>query len=231
MLLKPTLLQLHAEEKRCEARGFHTGLGRVGGERRDVRIVAPAQAHDQFIDVHGGEQRIPGEGDRPARGFGRSQRAELAACDPSEQQRLQRLQHAAREPAAFAAHAALKTPAAVRNLRRPREEGELVSPAPAPPTVSRRGALGLVGAGSLLLFGATAGRGFDGPLRRTALLAPHGGADPAGGPGGFQINKTAAYAGISAAEPATRKLRAQHRCSCRPPGFSPGCPGFIRTPH
>ncbi|MER5749251.1 molybdopterin-dependent oxidoreductase [Streptomyces sp. NPDC002088] len=110
--------------------------------------------------------------------------------------------------AAFVAHAVLKTPAAVRNLRRMRgkenetakEEGELVAPDPAEPTVSRRGALGLVGGGSLLLFGTTVGQNFDAPLRETALLAPHGGADPGSGPGGFQINKTAAYAGIDARE-------------------------------
>lgn len=66
--------------------------------------------------------------------------------------------------------------------------------------MSRRGALWFVGGGSLLLFGTTAGQSFDGPLRRTALLAPHGGADPGSGPGGFQINKTAASRGISAAE-------------------------------
>ncbi len=112
--------------------------------------------------------------------------------------------------AAFAVHVALKLPAALRNVRRaraaggepapPREGGDLVSPRPDPPSVSRRGALWLVGGGSLLLFATTAGRGFDGPLRRTALLAPHGGPEPGSGPGGFQINKTAAYAGIDAAE-------------------------------
>ncbi|MYT09137.1 MULTISPECIES: molybdopterin-dependent oxidoreductase, partial [Streptomyces] len=105
---------------------------------------------------------------------------------------------------AFVAHAVLKTPLALRNLRRlrePREEqSELVSPDPAEPTVSRRGALWFVGGGSLLLFLTTAGQNFDGVLRRTALLAPHGGAEPASGPGGFQINKTAAYAGIDPAE-------------------------------
>ncbi|MEU1189125.1 molybdopterin-dependent oxidoreductase [Streptomyces sp. NPDC005859] len=113
--------------------------------------------------------------------------------------------------AAFVAHAVLKVPAAVRNLRRLREEGEpvsspgpaaareLVSPRPASPTVSRRGALWFVGGGSLLLFATTVGQNFDG-LRRTALLAPHGGPDPGSGPNGFQINKTAAYAGIDAAE-------------------------------
>ncbi|MFD7292481.1 molybdopterin-dependent oxidoreductase [Streptomyces sp. NPDC059897] len=104
--------------------------------------------------------------------------------------------------AAFVAHAVLKVPAAMRNVRKAREEGELVAPRPDPPTVSRRGALWFVGGGSLLLFGTTAGQSFDGPLRRTALLAPHGGADPGPGPNGFQINKTAAYAGIDRAETA-----------------------------
>ncbi|MEU6537808.1 molybdopterin-dependent oxidoreductase [Streptomyces sp. NPDC047000] len=114
--------------------------------------------------------------------------------------------------AAFTAHALLKTPMALRNVRRLREErnvgeekdvreerDELVSPDPAEPTVSRRGALWSVGGGSLLLFLTTAGRSFDG-LRGTALLAPHGGADPATGPNGFQINKTAVYAGIDPVE-------------------------------
>ncbi|MFE1285874.1 molybdopterin-dependent oxidoreductase [Streptomyces sp. NPDC058751] len=102
--------------------------------------------------------------------------------------------------AAFVAHVLLKAPTALRNLRQSREErNDLVSPAPAEPTVSRRGALWFVGGGSLLLFSTTVGQSFDG-LRRTALLAPHGGADPGTGPNGFQINKTAAYAGIDPAE-------------------------------
>lgn len=127
--------------------------------------------------------------------------------------------------AALVAHVVLRAPTAVRNLRRMREQGEegtegkegaqgeeaqappvssaepsLVSPDPVEPTVSRRGALGLVGGGSLLLFATTAGQNFDGPLRATAVLAPHGGAEPGSGPGGFQINKTAASRGISTAE-------------------------------
>ncbi|MGC9543429.1 molybdopterin-dependent oxidoreductase [Streptomyces sp. UG1] len=115
--------------------------------------------------------------------------------------------------AAFVAHVALKTPVAWRNLRRLREEKEeregkeereekddLVPPDPAEPTVSRRGALWFVGGGSLLLFLTTVGQNFDGALRRTALLAPHGGAEPGSGPGAFQINKTAEYAGIRDAE-------------------------------
>lgn len=120
--------------------------------------------------------------------------------------------------AAFVVHVLLRLPAALRTVRGLREErglrmeGEqreelglreegdtLVSPRPAEPTVSRRGALWFVGGGSLLLFATTVGQNFDG-LRHTALLAPHGGGDPGSGPNGFQINKTAAYAGIDAAE-------------------------------
>ncbi|OWA14473.1 hypothetical protein B9W64_17630 [Streptomyces sp. CS159] len=103
--------------------------------------------------------------------------------------------------AAFAAHAALKTPIALGNLRAMREErDDLVSPRPAAPTVSRRGALWFVGGGSLLMFATNAGRGFDGPLRATAVLSPHGGPEPGSGPNGFQINKTAAHVGIDPAE-------------------------------
>ncbi|MDC0770995.1 molybdopterin-dependent oxidoreductase [Streptomyces sp. HD] len=103
--------------------------------------------------------------------------------------------------AAFVAHAVLKMPTAWRNLRQLREEkNELVPAEPAEPTVSRRGALWFVGGGSLLLFATTVGQSFDGALRRTALLAPHGGSEPGSGPGGFQINKTAAYVGVSDAE-------------------------------
>ncbi|MFD9460573.1 molybdopterin-dependent oxidoreductase [Streptomyces sp. NPDC060027] len=122
--------------------------------------------------------------------------------------------------AAFVTHAVLRVPTALRNLRhlrgtgpRPgeasplpgegepaRPEDELVSPDPLPPTVSRRGALGFVGGGSLLLAATSAGRSFDGPLRETALLTPHGGAEPGSGPTGFQINKTAASRGITATE-------------------------------
>ncbi|MGW5325356.1 molybdopterin-dependent oxidoreductase [Streptomyces sp. NPDC004014] len=105
--------------------------------------------------------------------------------------------------AAFTAHAVLKAPAAVRTVRRrlrEQPESDLTAPRPDPPTVSRRGALWLAGGGSLLLFLTTVGQSLGGPLRRTAPLAPHGGPDPGGGPNGFQINKTAAYAGIDPAE-------------------------------
>lgn len=103
---------------------------------------------------------------------------------------------------AFVAHVVLRIPRTVRALRERTEPAAdadgtgLVAPEPAPPTVSRRGALWLVGGGALLLFATTAGQSIGGWWRRTALLAPHGGADPGSGPNGFQINKTAAFVGI-----------------------------------
>jgi DMSO/TMAO reductase YedYZ molybdopterin-dependent catalytic subunit len=101
--------------------------------------------------------------------------------------------------AAFLVHAALKIPTVVRALRGSPESGDLVSPAPAAPTISRRGVLGFAGAGSLLLLVLSAGQSIGGPLRRTALLAPHG-QDAGTGPNGFQINVTAAEAGIRVAD-------------------------------
>ncbi|MET7395161.1 molybdopterin-dependent oxidoreductase [Dactylosporangium sp. NPDC005572] len=118
--------------------------------------------------------------------------------------------------AAFAAHVALKLGRMTRSLRsrrirdelrtdlahtrpEPADRDGLVTPAPAPPTISRRGALGLVGAGSLLLFVVTAGQSIGGWARYTALLAPRN-RNPGDGPGGFQINKTAASVGITAAD-------------------------------
>ena len=81
----------------------------------------------------------------------------------------------------------------------PPDGSDLVSPAPAAPTISRRGALAFAGAGSLLMLVVTVGQSMGGPLRRTALLAPHG-QDLGGGPNDFQINLTAAQGGIRAAE-------------------------------
>ncbi|MFF4154081.1 molybdopterin-dependent oxidoreductase [Streptomyces sp. NPDC001651] len=117
--------------------------------------------------------------------------------------------------AAFAAHAALKIPQTVRSLREhggpiahirsttppaPTPNDDLAAPDPAPPTLSRRGLTALVGGSSLLLLLTTAGQSIGGPLRRTALFAPHGGGDPGGGPNGFQINKPAALAGVTDAQ-------------------------------
>ncbi|MGW4086407.1 molybdopterin-dependent oxidoreductase [Streptomyces sp. NPDC004822] len=115
---------------------------------------------------------------------------------------------------AFAAHAALKIPRTVRAFREhggpltyiratssvaPAPHDDLAAPDPAPPTLSRRGLAALVGGSSLLLLLTTAGQSVGGPLRRTALFAPHGGGDPGGGPNGFQINKPAALADVTAA--------------------------------
>ncbi|WP_327309143.1 molybdopterin-dependent oxidoreductase [Streptomyces sp. NBC_01298] len=106
--------------------------------------------------------------------------------------------------AAFVVHVSFRLPRAVRAVRAGRawqpapespEAAGLVSPNPAPPTISRRGALAMVGAGSLALLAVTAGQSIGGWWRKTALLAPHG-RDPGTGPNGFQINKTAASSGI-----------------------------------
>jgi DMSO/TMAO reductase YedYZ molybdopterin-dependent catalytic subunit len=118
--------------------------------------------------------------------------------------------------AAVVVHVALKLPAMIRalrsrnlirelrtNLARTRPEspdaGYLVSPAPAAPTISRRGVLAFAGAGSLLVAALSVGQALGGPLRRTALLAPRGQEAP-GGPGNFQVNRTAAFAGIKESE-------------------------------
>ena len=118
--------------------------------------------------------------------------------------------------AGFVVHVGLKLPTMIRALRsrsmiaelrtglaRTRSEqldaGYLVSPAPAAPTISRRGVLAFAGAGSALVGLLTVGQSIGGPLRRTALLAPHG-QDVSGGPGDFQVNKTAAEVGITASE-------------------------------
>ncbi len=68
---------------------------------------------------------------------------------------------------------------------------------PASPTISRRGLLAMVGGSSFALLVLTAGQSLGGPLRRLALLAPHGGAEGSGA-NAFQINKTAASVGIDA---------------------------------
>jgi DMSO/TMAO reductase YedYZ molybdopterin-dependent catalytic subunit len=114
--------------------------------------------------------------------------------------------------AGFVVHVTLKLPAMIRalrgrsligelrtNLARTRPEpaaaSDLVSTAPAAPTMSRRGTLAFAGAGSALIALLSAGQSMGGLLRRTALLAPHG-QDVSSGPGDFQVNQTAASAGI-----------------------------------
>jgi DMSO/TMAO reductase YedYZ molybdopterin-dependent catalytic subunit len=117
--------------------------------------------------------------------------------------------------AGFVVHVALKLPAMIRALRsrsfigelrtnlartrpEPPEAGELAPVAPAAPTISRRGVLAFAGAGSALIALLSVGQSVGGPLRWTALLAPHG-ANPAG-PDDFQVNQTAASARIRKSE-------------------------------
>ncbi|MEU5543709.1 molybdopterin-dependent oxidoreductase [Streptomyces sioyaensis] len=105
---------------------------------------------------------------------------------------------------AFVVHVVLRLPRALRALRERRDpqaaadDTGLVAARPDRPTATRRAALGLVGAGALVLCATSAGQSIGGWWRRTALLAPHGGRDPGSGPNGFQINKTAAAMGIRA---------------------------------
>ncbi|MGB9282278.1 MAG: molybdopterin-dependent oxidoreductase [Pseudonocardiaceae bacterium] len=90
--------------------------------------------------------------------------------------------------------AELRTPVSQTTAEEP-DPDHLVSPDPAPATMSRRGALGMVAAGSLTLFGLSVGQTIGGAARSTALLAPRG-QNLGSGPAEFQINKTAAEAGI-----------------------------------
>jgi DMSO/TMAO reductase YedYZ molybdopterin-dependent catalytic subunit len=117
---------------------------------------------------------------------------------------------------AFVAHVALKLPIMLRSLRgrslraelatplagtRPEEPDEtgLVPPDPDLPTMSRRGALALVGGGVALLGTIAAGQVLDGPGRALALLLPRGRV-LGEGPNAFPINRTAATAGIAVDE-------------------------------
>ncbi|SCL71944.1 molybdopterin-dependent oxidoreductase [Micromonospora peucetia] len=94
--------------------------------------------------------------------------------------------------------AALTTPRAATRPEPPDPDG-LVASHPGPATVSRRGALALVGGLSLLLGALTVGQSLDGVWRRTALLLPRG-RQPGEGPNGFPVNRTAAAAGVGAAD-------------------------------
>jgi DMSO/TMAO reductase YedYZ molybdopterin-dependent catalytic subunit len=73
----------------------------------------------------------------------------------------------------------------------------LVAAEPGPATMSRRGALALVGGGALFLALLTAGQTLGGYARPAALLLPRGRL-PGDGSEDFQVNRTAAAAGVSA---------------------------------
>jgi DMSO/TMAO reductase YedYZ molybdopterin-dependent catalytic subunit len=111
--------------------------------------------------------------------------------------------------AGFVMHIAVKIPRMVAGLRslslrevlrtntsdthpEPLDAEGLVAVDPADPTMSRRGAMGLVGAGTLLMAVLTAGQTVGGILRPAALLLPRGRSRAVD----FQVNKTAVAAGI-----------------------------------
>jgi DMSO/TMAO reductase YedYZ molybdopterin-dependent catalytic subunit len=110
---------------------------------------------------------------------------------------------------AFAVHATFKFRQMLRALRsrsfrdelrtaetrpEPRDDDGLVAEDPAPATLSRRGALTLVGGGSALVAVLTAGQSLGGAARRVALLAPRGGYRETAGD--FPVNRTAVSASI-----------------------------------
>lgn len=133
---------------------------------------------------------------------------------------------------AFGVHVIMKLPTLVAALRsrslgtelhtplsrtapEPPDEHGLVAPDPDPPTMSRRGALGLVAGGALFVAALTAGQTIGGWLRPAALLLPRGrttapdgrsrtpGFPPDAVPGpanDFPVNRTFAASTIPAVE-------------------------------
>ena len=116
--------------------------------------------------------------------------------------------------AAFAAHVAMHLPVMVRTLRsrafgaemrvgtadtrpEPPDVYGLASPDPAPATMSRRGALAVVGGSSLTLLALSVGQSVD-PLRPTALLSPRG-QSYGDGPNDFQVNTSFSEIGVEQA--------------------------------
>ena len=112
----------------------------------------------------------------------------------------------------FVVHVSFKLPTMVRSLRSrslarelrtPLSEtepeapgaGGLVAPDPDPPTLSRRGALAVVGGGSLLVAVLTVGQSLGGVARDAALLIPRG-RSYGDGPNDFAVNRTAEAASI-----------------------------------
>ena len=130
--------------------------------------------------------------------------------------------------AAFVVHVLVKLPTLLRSLRsrslvtelrtplsgtgpEPPDEHGLVARDPDPPTMTRRGALALVGGGALFVAAITAGQALGGRLRPSALLLPRGrttapdgtartpGFPPGAVPGAandFPVNRTFRASGI-----------------------------------
>lgn len=115
--------------------------------------------------------------------------------------------------AGFVVHVALKLPRMWEGVRsiplrtvlrtgradtraEPHDLDDLAAVDPAPATLSRRGALAVVGGGAALMAVLTAGQTLGGFTRQAALLLPRG-RSYGGGPNDFQINRTAFAAGIT----------------------------------
>lgn len=124
--------------------------------------------------------------------------------------------------AGFLMHIALKLPKMVRGLRsmsirtvlrssradtrpEPSTSDGLVAEDPAAATMSRRGALALVGGSALGVAVLTAGQSIGGITRQTVLFLPRG-RTRAYGPNDFPVNKTATAAGIDPAIGAAWRL-------------------------
>ena len=78
----------------------------------------------------------------------------------------------------------------------PFEPDGLAAENPGPATMSRRGALALVGGGAVFVAVITAGQTIGGFTRQAALLLPRG-RTRGDGPNDFQVNRTARVAGIT----------------------------------
>lgn len=115
--------------------------------------------------------------------------------------------------AGFVVHVAIKLPRLRKGLRSrsmravlrtsredtvadPYEPDGLAPATPDPATMSRRGALALVGGGAALVAVLTAGQAIGGWTRHAALLLPRG-RTRGDGPNDFQVNRTAAAARIT----------------------------------
>ncbi|SNT02200.1 molybdopterin-dependent oxidoreductase [Rhodococcoides kyotonense] len=109
--------------------------------------------------------------------------------------------------AGFVSHAVLKVPLMIRTLRgrslmqalqdgQEQGDSDLIAENPSEQTISRRGALALVGGGAAFIALLTVGQTTGGFLRNAAVLLPRG-RSYGDGPNDFQINRTASAAQIT----------------------------------
>ncbi len=121
--------------------------------------------------------------------------------------------------AGFVVHVGIKFPTMITSLRsrsfrdmlrtskagttpEPADPDGLVAADPVPATLSRRGALALVGGGTALIAVLTLGQTLGGPIRPLSYLLPRG-RDLGDGPNDFEINRTSAVAAITPADVGT----------------------------